>query len=204
MSFSTYESVYVFDLFPYWVKPPSAGYFRSLEEFGDLGRTYAQSFMDHPKYKTTFKIACNGKDKIAEVNALFDDRKGRKGALWFPSWRENIELFANISAVSTTINIEDIEYSSYYTTDPGTGRYIFIYVNRSEWYVRKVTGFPGAEWIDIDSALGVAVTKARCKMICFLYYGHFDNDEIEWEYISPDVAITELSFIESPEEYPAV
>ena len=202
MSFSTYKTFNVVHLYPYWAEKPKDQLLNpEAHHDNPLGFTYRDSYQTYPQYKAMHSYACNGRDKIADINDLFDTLLGRYGNLWFPSWRHDIELLADISAVATSINITDIDYPDFYPATPGTGRYIFIYVNQTTWFAREVTGFPGAEWMTIDSALGQAVSVAQCEMICFLYLGRFAIDEIEWKYVTPSIAITELHFIETPEEY---
>jgi hypothetical protein len=203
MSFSNYETKPVFDLFPYWAGKFEDAYVRPIDRIEGIGRTYGKSFADYPRYETNGTIVCNGKAAIDEVNVLFDSTVGRRGALWFPSWREDIKLTADIAADSIYIEVEEYDGYLHYPATPGSGRYILIYLNRSTWYVRKITDYPWLGYIAIDSQLGVAITMAEVKMFCFLYYGRFDIDEIEWEYVSPDVAISELYFIECPKEYPS-
>jgi hypothetical protein len=202
MSFSTYKTFNVFHLFPCWADKPKEWISFDEEVFDNpLGFTYAESYQDYSEYKAANVYIANGRDKIYEINELFDTLLGRYDKLWFPSWREDVNLLGDISAVATSINVSAIDYATFYPATPGTGRYIFIYVNQSTWFCREVISFPGAEWIEIDSALGQAISTSDVKMICFLYLGRFDIDEIEWEYITPTIAKTEIHFIELPKAY---
>jgi len=201
MSFTTFKDKYVFHLFPLWSEPLQDSFAHSIEEFGILGLSYADEVENYPRYKGIYKYICKNKAGAAEINDLFDDRLGRLGAFWFPSFKEDIVLTSNIGASDLNIDVEDIEYSTFFPATPGTGRYIFIYVNSNKWFARKITGVPSSTSLTMESSLGEAITMARVKMISFLYLGRFDIDEIEWTYVTPDVSITDLYFIELPNEY---
>ena len=55
--------------------------------------------------------------------------------------------------------------------------------------------------LTMESTLGEAITMAQVKRISFLYLGRLDIDEIEWTYVTPDISIADLYFIELPNEY---
>jgi len=201
MSFTTFKDKYVFHLFPYWKEPPKDTISHGIEEFGSRGLSFAEEIEDYPRVRINHKYLCRNRAAVAEINDLFDDRLGRLGSLWVPSFNKDIVLTSNIGSGDTNIDIEDIEYSTFYPALPGTGRYIFIYVNANKWFARKITAVPDSTSLTMESSLGEAVTMAQVKMVSFLYLGRFDIDEIEWSYVAPYVAITDLFFIELPHEY---
>jgi len=201
MSFSTFKDKYVFHLFPYWTENPKDSFAHGFEEFEGFGYTAGEEVETYPRYRTNLQYIFRTRAKISEVNDLFDNRLGMLGALWFPSFQKDIVLTSDIGSADLNISIEDIEYSTFYPATPGTGRYIFIYVNSNKWFARKIIGAPSSTLLTMESSLGEAVTMARVKMVSILYLGRFDIDEIEWEYVTPDIATTDLYFIELPNEY---
>ena len=110
-------------------------------------------------------------------------------------------MTSGIGGGDVNINIENIEYSTFYPATPGTGRYILIYVNSNKWFAREIVGVPSSTQLTMESSLGEALTLAQIKLVSFLYLGRFDVDETECLYVTPDVGIMELFFIELPKEY---
>jgi hypothetical protein len=45
------------------------------------------------------------------------------------------------------------------------------------------------------------LAKNDVQMLSFLYLVRFDIDEIEWEFVTPQVGLATLDFIELPHEY---
>jgi hypothetical protein len=202
MSFSTFKGKYVFHLFPYWRSPPAGKVMMSLDEFiPPIGYSFAEYVEDYPRDKERFTYICKDRTEIGDINAFFDEKLGRLKAIWYPSWRNDLKITNNIGSSDTNIQIEDCEYATFYPATPGTGRYIFIYVNKNTWYARKITNVVSPTLLTIESSLGADVTLAKLKMCCFLYLGRFDVDEIQWNYVTPEVATTDLYFIELPHEY---
>lgn len=202
MSFSTFKSKYVFHLFPYWRTLPQGKIMMSYDEFNPtIGYSFVEYVEDYPRNKEKFVYICRNRTEIGDINDFFDDKLGRLKSFWYPSWRKDIVITGNIGFSDTIITIEDCEYSTFWPATPGTGRYILIYVNKNKWFTRKITNVPSSTTLTMESSLGEAVLAADIKMCSFLYLGRFDIDEIAWEYITPEIATTELFFIELPQEY---
>ena len=204
MAFDTYNDYHVFHLFPKWeIDKESEDLIRPyLIGGGSLGYSVSAVRRDYPEHRIGFMYACNGLNKVAEIDDLFDDRLGRYGLLWFPSWHFDIEITDNIGSSDVTLNIKDIEYSTFFPDTPGTGRHLFFYLKGGSHFEREVTDVPSSTQLTIDSAFGRAVNMSDIKMSCFLYFGRFDIDEIEWAFPVPTIGITNLYFQEVPHEYP--
>jgi hypothetical protein len=173
-----------------------------IDEFlPPVGYSFAEYVEDYPRDKEKFTYICQTKAQVGDVNDFFDDKMGRLRSFWYPSWRKDLTITNNIGSSDTTLQIVDCEYSTFYPATPGTGRYIFIYVNKNKWFVRKIVGVVSPTIITMESSLGEDVALSSIKMCSFLYLGRFDVDEIDWNYITPDVATAELYFIELPHEY---
>ena len=200
MSFTTYSDKYVFDLFPLWTQEPEIEINFPIEKLQGLGVDYQSLYVTYPVFAVKNKYVFKDRASITEMNDLFDLMLGRYGNLWIPSWQKDIDLTVDIGATDTTINIENIDYSTYYPATPGTGRYLFFYLRKGQWFIKKVTGVPSSTQLTIESALGQAVAKSN--RVSFLYFVRFDLDEIEWEYFSPNAAELTLFFRELPNEYP--
>lgn len=204
MAFTTYKGYYVFHLFPYWeIELDSQKTLRDYYNAGRyLGYSYSEVLKDHPVFSASFVYQRRDLDKIKEIDDLFDDRLGRKGLLWFPTWNFDFKITQAIGINDTTLQIANMEFSTFYPFTNTIGKYIFIYKNDSIWFAKKIISAPSSTSIIIESALGTALALSDIKNACFLIFGRFDIDEIEWEFPVKDAGRTTLHFIEVPHEYP--
>lgn len=202
MSFTTYRTHKVFDLFPVLSEMPSSDIAQKTSEFGTIGHTKAHTYEDYPRFISRNKYICNGLEQIKEVNDFFDELKGRNVELWFPSWMKDINIKTNITKDQVLLEIDDIEYSSFYPISHITGNNILIYANKNRTFYRQITDIPDSTHIQIDSALGSIVRLTELKMCSFLYFGRLNLDQIEWEYLTPTVARFMMEFIELPKQTP--
>jgi hypothetical protein len=201
MSFSTFKGKYVFHLFPYWKETPTESISHAIEEWGQLGMTVAEEVESYPRFYANHSYLFRNKTAIGEMNDFFDNHLGRLSAMWFPSFKEDIILTDGIGSGDANLDIQDIEYSTFNPVTPGTGRYIFIYVNSNKWFARKITGVPSSTLITMESSLGEALSLSQIKLVSFLYLGRSDIDETDCLYPTPDVGIMQLFFVELPNEY---
>jgi len=199
--FDTLRGKYIFSKFPYWSWNPQEDFYHKNDAFNPIGLSFDEEIVQYPRYQSAFRLIYNTKALISLINKFFDYHLGQLTALWFPSFKNDFVLTSDIGASDTILNIEDIKYDNFYPQTPGTGRYIFIYVNDNTWFVRKVIEAPTSTSLLIDRALEMNISVSQIKTISILYLGRFSIDEIEWTYITPDVAYTTLYFVELPEEY---
>ena len=202
LSFSTYRGNYVFHPIPVWNDHPGK---IDRPQIGDIGTpfgyTYSQEIYDFPQYSANFVYNFVGMEDIWTVNSLFDTLKGAFGNIWFPSWMADFKIDGDIGSSDTTIDITMTEdFDTYYPLARGTGRYVFIYINNSTWFARRITGYSSST-ITIDSSLGTDFSQDQIKFLSFLYMGRLDIQTIEWVYQTPTVATCQLYFIELPNEY---
>ena len=202
LSFTTYRGDYVFHVMPIWKGIPGKFDRPQTDIIGTpFGYTYSEAIHDFPQYSTNWAYNFVGKEDIWAVNSLFDTLKGNFGNIWFPSWVADFKINGDIGSSDTTIDVTMTEdFDTFYPSARGTGRYLFIYINNNTWFARRVTGYSPTT-ITIDSALGVNLSQAQVKFLCFLYMGRLDIQTIEWTYQTPDVASCQLYFIELPNEY---
>lgn len=202
IDFTSYKSIKVFHLMPVWTDIKIGISRGTPGSTGSPFAYYSSEFLEeNPWYDTNFTYQFSDEEEISEVNDLFDELKGRWGNVWFPDWYNDFKINGDIAADDTTIDVLDTtNFSTFYPSGSGTGRYLFIFVNENTWYIKKITGFDTTS-ITIDSALGEAHSKESVRFLCFLYAGRLNVDEIVWEYITPDVARISLDFTELSNEY---
>jgi hypothetical protein len=206
VSYTTFHSKYVLHNHPdYSAEPAPSFYSPNLWFRNPIGVDARARINDYPKFKIRNKYSFINEQDFSDFNDLFDACFGRVGSLWVPSWNRDFFLTANIGAGDNHIHIQDCTYNTYYPADPGTGRYIFIYVNSVRWYAKEIIDSTDPTILIMESSLGAAVTQAQAKYVSILHLMRFDIDEIEWSFIAPMgtpvAAETEVDFIEVPHEY---
>lgn len=202
MSYTTFKTKYVLHTFPdYSVEPAPSVYSPNLWLRNPMGIDARSRITDYPKFKVKNKYSFITAQGISDFNDLFDSVYGRVGSLWVPSWNRDFFLTEAIGSGDNHLHITDCDYATYYPSTPGTGRYVFIYVNDANWYARKIDSVFSSTQIIMESSLGVSLSLSQIKYVSILYLMRFEIDEIEWSFITPMVAETEVELIEVPHEY---
>jgi hypothetical protein len=202
MSYITFKSKYVLHTFPdYSTNPEPSIYSPNSWLRNPMGVDARLRINDYPKFQIKNKYSFVTAQGISDFNDLFDFCHGRVGTLWVPSWNQDFFLISNIVAGNNYVDIKDYSYSTYYPSIPGTGRYIFIYINSTHWYAREVLSVYSPTRLVVDNSFDVDISMAQVKYVCILYLCRFDLDTLEWTFIVPMVAETTTEFIEVPHEY---
>lgn len=154
------------------------------------------------------------------------------GTDWiFVSESEEFDLSVGVNTIEFSSSITGVQSGDIlglYTGDlPSSGNNIRnLYGSDSCWYYNGdiTSTTPKAGWfertfddlaiqglfkrddgyaITLESSLGADISLSRLKMACFLHFGRLDIDQLDWEFVSPTLAVTRLTFRELPHEYPS-
>lgn len=142
---------------------------------------------------------------IAAFKAFLAARKGAAVPFWFPTWRKDLQLYADALSGATTVNIVSIGFTKYVFPNPAR-RFVAIILQDGTKLYRRITDStdPGNglyETITIDSAPGVALPAAT-TMLCYLPLCRLAEDKVSVTWQSATAAEADLSFVEIPEEVP--
>ena len=132
--------------------------------------------------------------RAAAYNLLkfFDEQRGRWGNFWYPSWMDDVVLTAPFDSIDTVLEIEDIEWTTYWSNTKANGRYLYVLLPDGTEIIRKIISAPSDTQITVDSAMGTTITSTDGVICCFLYMGRFNNDELTLEYASEGYIATRL------------
>lgn len=134
---------------------------------------------------------------IKELYDLFDNKRGRCGALWVPTWNKDIVLEdTTISGTQTEFNVENNGWHTYYssnTTYGELGHHIIVWTSTNDFVIRKITDGSNTT-MTLDDVIG-AVSDTSKLYISFLVYSRFDIDEIKFDYITEGIAKFKLNFV---------
>jgi hypothetical protein len=127
----------------------------------------------------------SGLAQQAAHRSLLYGLQGRLAAVWVPTHADDITLTADITAA--LMDIANIAYSRFGVTAAGAGapgrRDVRIELYSGVVYHRRITGATAlsadVERLTLDTSLGVTVTLAQVRRICWLQLCRLDQDSIE-------------------------
>lgn len=144
-----------------------------------------------PDSDSTYAFLFANHLQIANYYSWLDDRKGRAGVFWQPTWAHDMVVLSDIGSSATALVIDSIGYSSLYYVDGAPAfnrRDIMIRLKNGTYYFRRITGVTldtvtNQETVGISSALGTAVSVSSIDRVCFLVPSALKGDavEITWE-----------------------
>lgn len=133
---------------------------------------------------------------IRELFDLFDNKRGRWGTLWVPTWNKDVILSdTTIDAAQVSFNVENNGWHDYYSDNNEygeIGQHIIIWTNSDSFVIRKIIAGSNTT-MTLDGAIG-DISDTSKLYISFLIYSRFDVDEIKFDYITEDIARFKLNF----------
>jgi len=128
-----------------------------------------------------------GREARARVRSFIYGMRGRQKAVWVPSHMDDLTLVATLSAVSTTMDIENIGYTRFSNGKPGR-RDIRIELFDGSVFMRRLIGSTEldsqVERVGLDSALGAEVHPHQVARISWMNLMRFESDTQEIEHMT--------------------
>lgn len=191
-SFSTYLGLPVFNREPNRVSAPDT----MIEVFPEItnwiSRSLEYSHSDEGQIRTKHLHTFATRADAYELVKFFDEQRGRLGNFWYPSWSDDVVLTSPFSSSDTVLNIEDIEWESYWSDTKANGRYLYVLLPNGTEIIRKILSAPSDTTLQVDSAMGTTITSTAGVICCFLHMGRFHKDELVLNYFSEGVIETAL------------
>lgn len=183
-SFSTYLGYPVLNLEPNRVSTPESliEVFPEVTLFMSRGLDYTHT--TEGQIRSAFVWNFESRAEAYELVKFFDEQCGRWSNFWYPSWMDDVVITSPFDSSDTVLNIEDIEWSTYWSDTKANGRYIYVLLPDGTEIIRKIIGAPSSTQITVDSAMGTTITSLSGVICCFLYMGRFNVDELTLEYIT--------------------
>lgn len=150
-----------------------------------IGKSAVESWMDDDD--TNLMHDFNGllgtREDVWNVFNFFDNRMGRRGKFWMPSWNRDLYPAAAITAGATLIQVEDYEYDTLFAGNEVINRHLFIGLPDRSYVCRKITAAT-ATTITLDAAIGVPIRTNEFPflLLSFLNLSRFGGDRIEMDY----------------------
>ena len=189
---TTYRGRPVLTEKPNWIEDIGVEFMRKLASL-DYG-TGPAVYNDEsgvPEIIQTHRWMLDGRDSIGAFRSWLYARAGKYGALWVPTWSDDMILAATIGSTAVTMDIENIDYHE--RIDGGINRRdIRIQLRSGAVHYRRITAAEhisdDIERLTIDSALGIEVQTADVVSISYMALCRLDTDGVEISYFAGDIA----------------
>jgi len=167
-----------YDLLKYYGKGTAYSWFNSADAILSLEAGYI----------------LNSKATIWDAITFFNNKMGRYGKFWVPTWNKDYKVTAAYSSTDTTITVDSNNaYVDYADTDIINKHVMIMFPDKTRVY-REIESST-ATTITLDAPIGkTEATSFGNTYISFLIFCRFDLDELKMEYINENIAEFELSF----------
>lgn len=178
-----YEDLPVFLSEPNWVEALSVQQGREIDLLDtSVGLTYQSDATGRVLLGQAHRWFLPGRQKLAEFRDLIYRHRGRAGSFWLPTFKADFRLVNSPGAGDTQIEVENVGYG--YTGGPTSGREYIAIKHDGGTILRKIVSvIPGSttatEKLNLDAALGLALSPGQVRRISFADTARFDTDEFE-------------------------
>jgi hypothetical protein len=148
-----------------------------------FGRFDVFSDSDFNIYAQSHKFIKRTKAECWDLRKFFHSLFGKRGTVYIPSFKNDVELRDQIGAADVNFNVEHIRLADYMGLNDLRTHLAFVFPDNNQ-ILREITDITDAgthEVITIDSALGVTVDPGDCE-ICFLDRYRLAEDKVEFEW----------------------
>jgi hypothetical protein len=192
----TYNSLPVFIKEPNWLSSLDMEYKHNYDMLKFLGAAFISTSAIETNMTLRATFLNIDKDELYTVLGFFDDMRGRWGAFWLPSFNDDIQVTSAILSTDTTINITDVQWSSYWNGMDVVGQHLRIRFPDGTIAYKEIDSAPTSTSLTLNTAIGTDVTTAELPFlhISFLFLVRFDIDEIEIKNDTDSISNIELKF----------
>jgi hypothetical protein len=158
---------------------------------------------DNPIAKQ-FSYTFLNKSKAEEYELLkfIDEKKGRWGSFWMPTWVTQFDLLAPIETTGTLIVVLNRKFSSIFR---GYERF-FILLSNGDMIVRQITKSTvyntEAEVLTYSTLIPQRILPSQVVLFGLFMFVRFDTDEFTFNYQTDTVSTVNVSVVELVKEYP--
>lgn len=140
-----------------------------------------------------------GREERAAFRALVYGLRGQQKAIWVPTHADDLTLMAEVSDVSSTIDVANVGYSRFAQARPGRSDIRIELVDGSVWY-RRITSASEldgeTERLALDAVFGRRILPSQVARISWLALCRGNSDSVELEHVndSEGLARSALTF----------
>jgi hypothetical protein len=189
---TTYRGFPVLAEKPNWIETIDLAFERKLAvlDFGNGERSVIDE-SGEPEIASSFRWFLESRARVAAFRSWLYSRAGKYGALWIPTWVDDLVVVATIGLTATTIDVEHCDY-----TRRLVGKLhrkdIRVELANGTVYYRRITGAAElsatVERLSIDSAFGVQILTTDIVQVSYVMLSRLDADGVEINYFTGDSA----------------
>lgn len=168
---------------PNWIDGLPVGYDRDTTRLDNqISRLFQVDPMGRFLAGQGHRWFLNGRQRLAFFRDLVYRRGGRRGGFWLPTFKADLTLASSATAASTQITVQRAGLD--YADVPQPGREYLAIRHASGTIFRRILSVlpgltPTTERVNLDAALGLALSPGQVRKISFMDTSRFDQDEFE-------------------------
>lgn len=143
-----------------------------------------------------YRWLCGDRSQYLAMRGLLYGLRGQQRAWWLPTFAQDLELAAPVTAFSQTIDVAWCGYTLHGAAGIGR-RDIRIELKNGTALHRRITASQelneDAERLVLDASLGVNVTPTQVRRISYLVLSRLSQDDVELEHPTDADGITHLA-----------
>lgn len=140
-----------------------------------------------------------GRTERAAFRALVYGLQGQQKAIWVPTHADDLTLVAEVSEVSSTLDVANVGYARFAQGRPGRRDIRLELIDGTVWH-RRITSASEldgeTERLALDAPLGRRILPSQVARICWLALCRANSDTVELEHVndSEGLARSALTF----------
>ena len=160
-----------------------------------MGRSYQRDPYGRAETVQAHRWFLKGREALASFRDLLYRQQGRQGALWVPSFKDDLRLTKAALATDGTIEVANVGWT--YAGGPTDGRRFIAIRAGGQTLIRAVTTAAlkpdgETEVLSLDRSVGLALQPGQVQ-ISFADYGRFDQDEIDITHFAGVDGLSEVN-----------
>jgi len=183
---------------PNWVAARKASWQRNtgVIDYG-VGNIVTYDLNGFSETVRDFEYLTHERSSIHELRSFLYQIKGKWKGFYVPTYTNDLTLVTNqINAVDTTIQVEHTYFSENLLSRILT-MYIQVRTKSGGQIITRIVNFSSTsstETLYLETAFGTTVQKSNIERICFVFVTRLDADVVEFNWTTPEIFTTLLSF----------
>jgi len=189
---TTYRGYPVLGEKPNWIEDIDQEFIRKLAEldFATGDRAYRDE-SDAPEIIQSHRWLIDGRAALGAFRSWLYSRAGKFGAIWVPTWSDDIKIVATVGPTATQIDIENIDYTKRIAAGVARNDLRIEMIDGSIYFARIIGAAEvstAIERLTIEAAIGVEIVPANVRVVSYLALMRLDSDGVELAWFTGDIA----------------
>lgn len=168
-----------------------------FESDSGTGRRYRKSEEARSRPSQKHSWFLRGRTRKSEFRSLMYRLNGSLGAVWLPTFNEDMVLAQDAAPGAASIYVKEFGYA--YTGGPTSGREHIVIQTTTGRIYRKITGMAiapaGQERLVLDAPLPAGLSRQSVRIISWIDTARLENDRIEFNHVNAADGVSTVSSI---------